>query len=46
MKKDKQPPRKPNVINVVSTGNDWEIRKKSSTLKTKLTQPKDMGGES
>ena len=37
---------KPNVINVVATGSDWEIRKKHSTLKVKLTPPKDMGGES
>jgi hypothetical protein len=43
--KDKQ--QKPNavIIKVTKTG-DCEIHRKSHKIKTKLTKPKDMGGES
>ena len=46
MKKEQKPPQKPNTVVLIANGNDWEIKRKYSTLTTKLGKPKDMGGES
>lgn len=45
MNKQKQKQTKPNVILIVSSGNDWEIKRKYKTLDNKPAQPKDMGGQ-